>query len=135
MRKIKIIFSLIFVACCLLFGCASNSGLVLHPTGFDKHRGSRDYHFANKMVGFDFYFLKSDAELAVADLTSVFIENRTSLPMAVTMTREQNKRIFTEIVSPRSQAVVSIVLPYDEWLTLWVDTGRPYFAHLKLMSH
>src|SRR3989344_4989074 len=130
MMKIKIIFTILFVACCLLLGCAPN-GLVLRPTGRDVHVGSRDYHFANEIVGFDFYFIKTDEELMMPDQTTIFIENRTKFPMLFALSRENKKMVVAERVLPFGQGVVSLVLPYGEWLYLTISANKIYFMQIK----
>ncbi len=125
---------LVLGACILslvTMNCAS-SGLVLKPTSRDVHLGSRDYHFANEIVGFDFYFIKTDEELMVPDQTTIFIENRTGFPMLFSLSRENKKMVVAEKVSPHGQGVVSIVLPYGEWLYLSISANKNYAMQIKL---
>lgn len=125
----------LFLITCLLslvsLSCASG-GLVLKPKESDIRLGTRNYHFANELVGLDFYFIKSDEELMVADQTSIFIDNRTGFWMTVALSRENKKMVVAERVSPFGQGVVSIVLPYEEWLYMTIRADKIYFTKIKL---
>lgn len=116
---------------CWSLGCAP-AGLVLHPTSANVYAGSRDYHFVNEIVGFDFYFIKSDEELMMPDQTAIFVENRTSFPMKLILSRENQKVLVRETVPPFGQDVFSIVLPYGEWLRMSLTTDKNYTARIRL---
>lgn len=134
MKNVKVFFVVCFMfyaSCFMSFSCAS-SGLVLKPKEVDVHRGTRNYHFANDIIGLDFYFIKSDEESMMPDQTSVFIDNRTGFPMAVVFFGENKRILAKEVIPPFTQTVLSMKLPYGEWMNMLVAIDKNYTTRIKL---